>query len=296
MDRTTRLVLVLVVAWAAPLWGQTASEKKATVAYLRGLQARDGGFRPARPAADGRAVAPGLRATTAALRALRHFGGEAPDARAAARFVRSCFAPAGGGFADAPGGKPDVFATAVGLMGVVELKIPAEPYAGAVNYLAGHARLFEDVRIAAAGLEAVGRRPARAGAWLKQVTARANRDGTYGKGAGTARATGSAVVTVLRLGGQVEHRDRVLKALKEGQRQDGGFGKEDAAGSDLETCYRVMRAFVMLKDRPAHPEKLRAFVARCRNADGGYGVMPGRPSGVAGTYFAGTLLHWLDAR
>jgi hypothetical protein len=119
-----------------------------------------------------------------------------------------------------------------------------------------------------------------------------NKDGTYGKGDGTARATASAAVTVLRLGAKVEQQDSVLKALRDGQRKDGGFGKEDAAGSDLETTYRVMRCFHMLKEQP-NAEACRAFLAKCRNADGGYGVAPGQPSSVAGTYYAGSVLHWL---
>jgi hypothetical protein len=112
------------------------------------------------------------------------------------------------------------------------------------------------------------------------------------KGAGQARDTGGAVVAVLRLGGKVEHRDKVLEALKAGQRDDGGYGKADAKGSDLETTYRVLRAFHMLKDRP-DAEKVRKFVAKCRNEDDGYGVMPGQPSAVGGTYFASIILHWL---
>src|SRR5262249_24090086 len=126
-----------------------------------------------------------------------------------------------------------------------------------------------------------------------QVAALRNPDGTYGKGDGVARDTGSAAVVVLRLGGAVSQRDQVVQALKKGQRGDGGFGKEKAPGSDLETTYRVMRAFFMLKERPDDVPGLRAFLAKCRNADGGYGVAPGQPSGVSGTYYAGIIQYWL---
>src|SRR5437868_7824835 len=51
---------------------------------------------------------PILRATAAALRAIKYFKGEPRDTRANAAFVHNCFDSAGGGFADQPGGKPDV--------------------------------------------------------------------------------------------------------------------------------------------------------------------------------------------
>ena len=56
-----------------------------------------------------------------------------------------------------------------------------------------------------------------------------------------------------------------------------------------------MRAFVRLEEKPASPEKLREFIAKCRNADGGYGVTPGQESSASGTYYAGIILHWLAA-
>jgi hypothetical protein len=56
-----------------------------------------------------------------------------------------------------------------------------------------------------------------------------------------------------------------------------------------------MRCFHMLGDVP-DVKKLRGFIARCRNDDGGYSVTPGpgAKSSVGGTYFAGIILHWLD--
>ncbi|MGO9416384.1 MAG: prenyltransferase/squalene oxidase repeat-containing protein [Syntrophobacteraceae bacterium] len=50
-----------------------------------------------------------------------------------------------------------------------------------------------------------------------------------------------------------------------------------------------------MKEKP-DAAKLRAFVAKCRNADGGYGVMPGQKSTGSGTYFAAIILHWLDEK
>jgi prenyltransferase beta subunit len=260
---------------------------------LRSLQTREGPFLPARGADR-----PGLRATSSALRALKYFGGQPRDRAACVPFVKACFDKDSGGFTDQPGkGKPDVATTAVGLMAVVELKMPAGDYEGpAVAYLGKHAKDFEEVRIAVAGLEAVGKLPPQAAAWSDQLARVRNEDGTYGKG-GKARTTGGAVVAELRMGKKLTEarREAVLKALRADQRDDGGFGKEGTTGSDLETTYRVMRCFHMLKDVP-DAGKLRGFVARCRNDDGGYGVTPGQKSSVSGTYFAGIVLHWLDAK
>ena len=44
----------------------------------------------------------------------------------------------------------------------------------------------------------------------------------------------------------------------------------------------------------SHQKKVREFIGKCRNADGGYGVTPGTASGASGTYYAGIILHWLD--
>jgi prenyltransferase beta subunit len=293
------LVGLSVLVISAPVRGQTAAEKKATVAYLRGLQTASGGFLPAKvPPTSGRMVPPSLRATTAAVRALKYFGGTVQHKKAAVKFVRNCFVKSKGGFSNTqPVLQPDVISTAVGLMAVVELKMPPDRYtAPAVKYLDQSAKSFEEIRMAAAGLEAVHKRPGKAGDWLKEIARLRNADGTYGKGKGAARETGSAVVTVLRLGGKVKDRRQVLKTLRAGQRPDGGFGKADRAGSDLETCYRVLRAFVMLKAIPDDVKGLRKFIARCRNADGGYGLTPGQPSNVGATYFAATVLHWLAAK
>jgi prenyltransferase beta subunit len=278
------LVLVPIAVCA-----QTADQKRATVAYLQQLQQKDGGFIPA----PGQAKS-SLRATSSALRALKYFGGEAKDKDAAATFVKSCFDKDSGGFVDQLGGKPDVTLTAVGVMAAVELKLSTEPYEkGVLKYLGENAKEFEQIRIAAAGLEALGKQPPQAKDWLEQVRKMANADGTYGKGDGLARDTGGSVVVVLRLGGKVENMDTILKALNAGQRKDGGFGKADAKESDLESSYRVMRAYHMLKAKPEQARALREFVGKCRNEDGGYSVEPGKASSVSGTYFASIILHWL---
>jgi len=287
-------VLVASAVCLAPVQAQTLAERQASVALVQQLQTESGGFLPA--PGDAKQGAPSLRATSSALRALKYFGGTAKDPKAAASFVEKCFDKTSGGFIDAPGGKPDVFTTAVGLMAVVELKMPTEPYVEpGVKFLLDNAKSFEEVRIAAAGLDTVGKKPKQAAAWRDQIAKMANADGTYGKGLGQARATGGAVAAILRLDGTIEQRPNVVKALKAGQRPDGGFGKDEEQASDLEACYRTLRAFYMLKEKPDEA-KLRAFVAKCRNADGGYGLAPGQKSTTGATYFASILLHWLEQK
>jgi hypothetical protein len=289
--RRSVLACLTVLLCLAPVRGQSPEQKKTTIAYLRNLQVKGGGFVPV---ADNRTQS--LRATSSALRALKYFGGEARDRAACVQFVKACFDRDSGGFTDLPGkGKPEVVTTAVGIMAVVELKIPVEDYAAPViQYLGKHSMNFEDVRIAAAGLEAIGKQPPAPDEWLGLVKRLRNEDGTFGKGDGKARDTGGAAVAVLRLGGKVD-REAVLKVLKAGQREDGGFGKDGAKGSDLETTYRVMRGFHMLKDVP-DARKVRSFIASCRNDDGGYCVAPGQKSSASGTYFAAIILHWLDEK
>jgi prenyltransferase beta subunit len=296
---TRRVILALVFPLVVThAYAQTADEKKATIAYLQSLQTPEGGFLAAAPdPKSNRASKPSLRATSSAIRALKYFGGAPGDKDAAAKFVASCFDKDSGGFTDMVGGKPDVSTTAVGLMAVVELKMPTDPYVDpAVKYLAANVKNFDDIRIAVAGLEAVNKRPKEADTWRDQVTKMANADGTFGKGDGKTRETGGAAVALLRLGDKLENKVEIVKTLKAGQRTDSAFGKDGTDTSDLESSYRVMRAFHMLKQKPSDVSGLTGFIAKCRNKDGGYGVAPGQPSSASGTYFASIILHWLEEK
>jgi prenyltransferase beta subunit len=297
MKRLTLAALFLLVL-VPGLRAQSEAGKETTVAWLQGLQAADGGFLQASAnPADNRMSKSSLRSTSSALRALKYFGGKPRDLSAAAAFVEKCFDKTTGGFADRPGGKPDVATTAIGIMAVVEVKRSTEPYAGAViKYLDDNVKSFEDIRIAVAGLEALGKTGSRTDAWLKEVARLRHEDGSYGEADGVARDTGGATVVLLRLGAEVPQRANVIKTIRAGQREDGGWGKAGEKRSDLESSYRVMRCFHMLKERPDSVDKLKAFIARCRNKDGGYGTSPGQESTVSGTYFAGIILHWLDEK
>jgi prenyltransferase beta subunit len=286
------LVVIFSAVCVTPALCQTAEQKKATIAFVQKLQHTGGGFLLGE--SDNKATGGSLRATTAALRALKYFGGEPKDRPGCIRFVQSCFDEKTGGFGDHPGELPSVNSTSAGLMALVALDQPGDNCKeAALRYLNEKVKTFEDIRIAAAALETVQAKSPQAAVWLEQIARMRNSDGTYGKGDGVARATGGAIVAVLRLGGKAENADKTVQALRAGQRQDGGFGREGSADADLESSYRVMRAFVMLKKKPSVRD-CRGFVELCRNRDGGYAIVPGQPSSVSATYFASTILHWLE--
>jgi prenyltransferase beta subunit len=294
MKRFTLVGLIVFCCWSSSAAAQapTPEQRKATVAYVLSLQRDNGGF-----AADaGKDTPATLPATSAAVRALKYFGGALPRARETDQFILHCWDSATGGYAPTKGGQPDVRTTAVGLMARAEVMTfdanPSLRQMGAIRFLEREAKTFEDIRIAAAAFETLKLKPAKAGEWLAVVEKMRNPDGTYGQGGAAARETASAVVTVLRLGGTVENRAAVVKVIKDGQRPDGGWSR-DGGASDLETTYRVMRALVMLQEKPNVPAVL-GFVAKCRNADGSYSVQPGQPGTVSATYFASIIIHWAE--
>lgn len=178
----------------------------------------------------------------------------------------------------------------MGLMAMVELKQPLEERLGrTADYFAANAKTLPDTYIAAAALDAAGRKPADPAPWIAGWEAVRNPDGSYGKGAPD---TASAVILTLRVGGTVKEPATAARALKAAQRPDGGFSLTGGE-SDLPTVYRMMRALIMLKEKP-DVDRLSAFIARCRNADGGYGPTPGQPSTASATYNAAIVMKWID--
>jgi prenyltransferase beta subunit len=280
------MFLYLTLLLAMP---PSAAEKKATLDYLLALQTDSGAFR-LHAKAD-----PSLRATVSCIRAIGYFGGTIPHADRNRAYLLKCVDAETGGFADSPGGKPDGIVTAVGLMGLQALKIDdAKRRDRAAAWMVTQARDFETIRMAAAGLEAAGTKGERNAEWIASLRKEQNADGTFGTGATRAGDTGSKVACLLRLGAKLtdDQRDAIVQVLDAAQRRDGGYGAET---SDLALTYRIARTYHMLGRKPARVADLQAFLAKCRNADGGYGVAPGQPSSASGTYFAGIILHWLDA-
>lgn len=291
--RTTTLLAIFFVPF--PLIAETVDAKKQTIAFLESLQQPDGGFIAAPPEVkSGTAPKSSLRATSAAVRAIKYLGGEVPNADKALQFVKACYSPETGAFADTPKGKTDVTVTAVGMMAAAELQ--KEPGLDlSVVFLAKNAKTFEERRLAVAGMEAAKKFDPAIKEWFVEIEKTRNTDGTYGKGEGQARESGGVAAMVLRSGGMfsVDHRKAIVAALQAGQRSDGGFGKEESKTSDGETTYRVMRAFHLLGEKPKDVKKLSSFLASCRNKDGGYGPAPGQPSNVGGTYYVAAIGKWL---
>jgi hypothetical protein len=263
----------------------TLPEFAQTAAYAVAHQNADGGF----------AASPGqpstLGATNTGLRVLEYVGGKVPDVEACIRFVKSCKVP-GSGFAQAPGGKPDVNTTAVGLLAAGELKIADKAMIDdAVAYFSANSRAFEEVRMSIAGLEAVESKSPDFPRWAAQLEAMRQPDGSFGEGPARAFATGGAAAAILRMGLPLEKREAVIAAIKAGQHPDGAWAK-DSGPSDLSSSYRVMRCLYMLRERP-DAERLRAYIAHCRQPDGSYAVAPGGRGNLGATYFAAIILRWL---
>ena len=145
MRPSTGIAIVLAAlgtAWAAPMSrAQTPAEMAQTASYAAAHQNKDGGFaaKVGQPST--------LGATYSALKILKHVGGSVPDVLACVNYVKSCRVP-GVGFAQEPGGKPDVVTTARGLMAASELKInDSDMIREAVAYLGRSARSFDEVRM-----------------------------------------------------------------------------------------------------------------------------------------------------
>ncbi len=264
---------------------QTPAERAQTARFVAALQNPDGGF-PVQPGGPST-----LNATNAALRVLKFTGGSVRDVPGCAAFIKRCFDEQTGGFASAPGEKPDVAATVVGLIANTELLVPTEGYTRrAIAFFHDHARTFEEIRLAVAGLEAVDTPSPDFPAWRRQIEAMRHPDGTWGEGPGRARATGAAAAALLRMKTPLEKKEAAVAAMRAGQNADGAWSETEGP-ADFPSSYRVMRCLFMLKERP-DLDRVQAFLARHRNADGGYAAAPGKPSDTLSTYYGTIIGHW----
>jgi len=260
-----------------------------TTRYLAALATPMGGYAPQ---AGGKAS---LRATLGAVRGLRLLGVQPADLAACRDFVVACLTPEG--FADAPDQQPGQAAPALQAVGIMALhdlgaeKLPqvASKLPQQFTRLENLATDFESVRLAAAAFEAGKQLPAKKDAWQALIQK------AQAGSPENARLVGGATAARLRLGVQLKpaEREELSARLLAGQGEDGGWSNAAREPGDLDSCYRVMRAIKMLGAKP-DAQKLRGFVASCRNADGGYGVAKGKPSSVSATYQALIVLSWLE--
>ena len=143
-----------------------------------------------------------------------------------------CYDPKTGAFAE-PGGKPDVAITSIGVMAAMELGIPKEKFAKAMDYLKENAKTFEEVRIGAAAVEAWGVKdcPFKLEEWIA-VGTKAMFDEYMNPGppGDRTRTMASAIALVLRLRltdvRDLEPGRHQAMAATAGQRDDGGLGQE----------------------------------------------------------------------
>jgi hypothetical protein len=277
---------LLLVAIGCSARAQSPSEVARIAVIIESCQNADGGFGATKGAKSS------LGATSSAIRMLKNVGGSIPDVIACRAYVNSCFDPASGGFLNEPGGKlGGCGQTASGLMAVGELGTASDEIVqGGIKFFSTEAKTFEDIRIAVAGMEAVKKTSPDFSKWTAQVNEGRNDDGTWGKGGERARATGSHVAALLRMGVPFDKKEAVVAALKEDQRPDGGWSP-DGSNSNLETTYRVMRAFNMMKDAP-NLAALSAYLNKHRQDDGLFGSKPGANDG-GGTYFVTTVNRWV---
>ncbi len=277
-----------------PVHKLSPAEKKKTLDFLYSLQNQDGGFVISKNAKGGS----NLRATTAACRAIHYFGGEVPHIEKVREFLSSCFHSEVGAFSDQPNGKIDVIVTAVGMLAIVDAKMETKQFkTKGVDYLIKNASEWEQIRMVGAAFEALKEFPAKPiERWVNQLNQDKNQFGGWGTEELQARETGGRVAFFLRLNQSMKEVERIkqLKIITEGQQSDGGWIKEKNKGSDLESCYRVVRALYLMKQLPKSPDQLKQFIHSCRNQDGGYGIQPGLPSTASGTYFAGVISYWLE--
>jgi hypothetical protein len=282
------LLLLPVVAFA-----QSADEKKATLKFIDSLRDPETGAWAVSPPKEGEKLKPSLRAVNGAVNALKFFGGELTGKEKVQKFVMGCYDEKTGAFAE-PGDKPTVAMTSVGVLAATAVGIPKEKYKKAMEYLEKNAKVFEDYRIGAAAIEAYGVKESGLNG-EKWVEAATEDEKSPTKTTPNARDIASFAALAERLGVKCDAHDRrnILFLIADEQLKDGGWGKPGAKTSDAETTYRVMRALMLLKEKPKDPDAVAKFMASCRRKDGGYGVDAEAPSSMSGVYYAAKIGEWL---
>jgi hypothetical protein len=301
MRREFPLLVATLLFFALDATAQTKEETVATLKWIDSLRDPATGAWAVNPAKTGEKLKPSLRACNGAVKAIRHLGAEPTDLEKVKKFVLSCYDEKTGAFSE-PGGKPDASITSVGVITAIEVGIERMKIEKAMEYIKTECKNFEDVRLAAAAVEAWGLKEfgETPEAWRDlidtQETTKSLQSAMQNQ-KGDARLLGGMVVLRLRLHGTGNVRPDAIKPLlalfKSEQRHDGGWGKHDLKSSDLETTYRVMRCYKMLEAQPVDAKKLTEFIVACRKPDGSYSVEPKADATMSGAYYAVTIQKWL---
>ncbi len=147
--------------------------------------------------------------------------------------------------------------------------------------------------MAVAGLESIKATSPDVPRWAAQVSeGNATPTGPSARARRIARRPGRGGRALLRMGirAEPEQKAAILAALRAGQKPDGGWSEGDGP-SDLNSSYRIMRAFFMMKEKP-DLGRLRGYLARHRQTDGGYAsTLRGRAS-PGGTYSCSIMNYW----
>jgi len=271
------------------VFAENAEEKKATIAYIEGLRDKETGAY--KVTADGK---PSLRACNGAVKSLNALGEKVTEIEKIQKFVLNCYDEKTGAFAE-PGGKPDVTITSIGILVASEIGVAKKDFPKAMEYVLANAKAFEEVRIAAAAVEAWGAKGLKLNS-LIDVVDKAAQAPVEDPQDGSAREVAAVAVSSLRFEHAIPDfvRDLFLTSvLVPGQCDDGGWRKKSEKTSDIESTYRVMRAFKMLDAKPKNIPQLEKFLVSHRNKDGGYATKPGDPSSMSGVYSAVILSKWL---
>lgn len=284
------------------------ADAAATIDYLRHCRRSDGGYSSSLTSTESTT----LTTTSAALRALKHFGKKPEELAQTKAYVWSCFRKLKGEFGDQPGATPNYRTTAAGVMALVALGdnfSPAE--LSRIQLALLNSDQPEDLRLGAAAIEALmidGQLLKVPNEWqpllIRAFKNERQPDGTYGQGPGKARMTAGYAAALLRLGFPIEEKQKILDLLKESQHPSGGWTDEKGQ-PDLESTYRVMRCLYLLRCKDVGLlDRCQKFIASCRQSDGGYGIklpttnaeskQPSSISSTTGTYFSVSILHWLD--
>jgi prenyltransferase beta subunit len=268
-----------------------------TATFLQSCQRPDGGY-STHPTDQSTS----LGATSAALRALNYLHTKPQQLSKTKAYVWTCFDTETGQFRDKPDGKPSYRSTAVGVMAVVAMRerFNDADRDGVLKTLLT-SKQPEEIRLGAAALESLivdKQRSSVPNGWLEKLNTTfgplLQADGSYSTGADQARATAGYSAAYLRLGYPIAQKDELQKLLASKQLESGGWSNEKGT-VDLEASYRVMRCLYLLRCKDAKVlNRCEKFIKGLKQSDGGYALPGQKSSSVSATYFALSILHWLE--